>query len=82
MRKKPESEKADKAYLTRMYCPALKSGLRTWQIPCCDEVHFYGNENGSAEAGEYRNGNIISIDGNAPDWIAGSISFLENESYE
>lgn len=47
-------------------------------LPYCDEVHFYDNENGFTEVGEYRNGNIIVPDGYVPDWIAGLKRFTEN----
>lgn len=51
-------------------------------LPYCDEVHFYDNENGFAEVGEYRGGNIILIGEYAPDWIVGLKSFLESKNYE
>lgn len=28
-------------------------------LPYCDEVHFYDNENGFIDAGEYKNGEIV-----------------------
>ncbi len=38
-------------------------------LPYCDEAHFYDNENGFAEVGEYRNGSIIIGGDYVPDWI-------------
>lgn len=38
-------------------------------LPYCDEVHFYDNENGFADIGEYRNGNVIITGESAPEWI-------------
>lgn len=37
-------------------------------LPYCDEVHFYDNQNGFLEVGEYRNGSIIPYH-NAPKWL-------------
>lgn len=51
-------------------------------LPYCDEVHFYDNENGFSEVGEYRNGNIILLGEYAPGWIVGLKSFLESKNYE
>ncbi len=47
-------------------------------LPYCDEAHFYDNENGFTEVGEYRNGNITVQDGYVPDWIAELKRFTEN----
>lgn len=38
-------------------------------LPYCDEVRLYDNENGFAEVGEYRNGEIMPSGGYVPEWI-------------
>ncbi len=38
-------------------------------LPFCDEVHFYDNENGFVDIGEYRNGNVVINGEYAPEWI-------------
>lgn len=38
-------------------------------LPYCDEVHFYDNENGFVDVGEYRNGNIIFGSSYVPEWL-------------
>lgn len=38
-------------------------------LPYCDEVHFYDNENGFVDVGEYRNGNIIFSREYVPEWL-------------
>lgn len=38
-------------------------------IPYCNEVHFYDNENGFAEAAEYRNGSLTITSENIPQWL-------------
>lgn len=48
-------------------------------LPYCDEVHFYDNENGFAEAGEYRNGSILLHGGYVPRWIS-ELKNLLNET--
>lgn len=48
-------------------------------LPYCDEVHFYDNENGFAEVGEYRNGSVILSGEYVPDWIGGFRKFMENK---
>lgn len=48
-------------------------------LPYCDEVHFYDNENGFAEVGEYRNGRVILFGDNVPEWISGFKKFMERE---
>lgn len=48
-------------------------------LPYCDEVHFYDNENGFAEVGEYRNGRVLLIGEYVPDWIRSFKIIMENE---
>lgn len=48
-------------------------------LPYCDEVHFYDNENGFAEVGEYRNGSVILFGEYVPEWISGFKKFMESE---
>ncbi|MBQ7784428.1 MAG: hypothetical protein IJ368_10705 [Oscillospiraceae bacterium] len=38
-------------------------------LPYCNEVHFYDNENGFADVGEYRNGNVIASGDYQPHWL-------------
>lgn len=38
-------------------------------LPYCDEVHFYDNENGFVDIGEYRNGRLIYNNDNIPEWL-------------
>lgn len=38
-------------------------------LPYCDEVHFYDNENGFVDVGEYQNGRIISGGEYIPQWL-------------
>ncbi len=38
-------------------------------LPYCDEVHFYDNENGFVDIGEYRNGRLIYSGDNIPEWL-------------
>ncbi|MDR0490489.1 MAG: hypothetical protein LBH28_04510 [Oscillospiraceae bacterium] len=38
-------------------------------LPYCDEVHFYDNENGFNEVGEYKNGEIIAKGDYRPAWL-------------
>ena len=38
-------------------------------IPYCDEVRFFDNENGFAEVGEYKNGELIPKGNYKPLWI-------------
>lgn len=45
-------------------------------LPYCDEVHFYDNENGFADIGEYRNGEIIIGGEYVPEWIVGFKEYL------
>ncbi len=48
-------------------------------LPYCDEVHFYDNENGFAEVGEYRNGGVILLGEYVPEWISGLKIIMEND---
>lgn len=48
-------------------------------LPYCDEVHFYDNENGFAEVGEYRNGSVILSGGYVPEWISSFRKIMEND---
>lgn len=45
----------------------------------CDEVHFYDNENGFAEVGEYRNGSVLLSGEYVPDWISSLKQIMENK---
>ena len=47
-------------------------------LPYCDEVHFYDNENGFVDVGEYRNGNIIFGGDYIPDWLKLLKAYLAN----
>lgn len=38
-------------------------------LPYCSEVHFYDNENGFEEVGEYRNGTLSVTAENPPKWL-------------
>lgn len=38
-------------------------------LPYCSEVHFYDNENGFEEVGEYRNGALSVTAENPPKWL-------------
>jgi predicted ABC-type ATPase len=38
-------------------------------LPYCDEAHFYDNDNGFVEVGEYRNGEIICKGDLKPEWF-------------
>lgn len=38
-------------------------------LPYCNEAHFYDNENGFEEVGEYRSGDIIFTGENTPLWL-------------
>lgn len=38
-------------------------------LPYCDEVHFYDNDNGFKEVGEFKNGQINIVNGNTAKWI-------------
>ncbi len=38
-------------------------------LPYCNEVHFYDNENGFVDVGEYKNGNIIFSGDYVPEWL-------------
>lgn len=46
-------------------------------LPFCDEVHFYDNENGFVDIGEYRNGSVITIGEYIPEWLIGFKKYLE-----
>lgn len=50
----------------RRYAHRIDDLLRV--IPYCDEIHFYDNENGFTEVGEYRNGKICDVDEYQPQW--------------
>ena len=39
-------------------------------LPYCDEAHFFDNDNGFVEVGEYRNGEIICMGDYKPKWFA------------
>ncbi|MDE6599984.1 MAG: hypothetical protein K2K34_07920 [Oscillospiraceae bacterium] len=47
-------------------------------LPYCDEVHFYDNENGFIEVGEYRHGSVILSGEYVPDWISRFKQIMEN----
>lgn len=38
-------------------------------LPYCNEAHFYDNENGFEEVGEYRNGDILFTSEAPPTWL-------------
>lgn len=38
-------------------------------FPYCNEAHFYDNENGFEEVGEYRSGDILFTSENPPQWL-------------
>lgn len=46
-------------------------------LPFCDEVHFYDNENGFVDIGEYRNGSVIAMGEYIPEWLTGFMKYLE-----
>lgn len=47
-------------------------------LPYCDEVHFYDNENGFVDVGEYRNGNIVFSGEYVPEWLKLLKEYLTN----
>lgn len=46
-------------------------------LPYCDEAHFYDNENGFAEVGEYRGGEIVLLGEHIPEWIRSLKNFMD-----
>ena len=38
-------------------------------LPYCDEAHFFDNENGFVEVGEYRNGEVVCKGDYKPQWF-------------
>lgn len=46
-------------------------------LPYCDEVHFYDNENGFVDVGEYRNGRIIPEGEYVPEWLEQFSEYLK-----
>lgn len=46
-------------------------------LPYCDEVHFYDNENGFADVGEYRCGEVITAGEYIPEWLIGFKKYME-----
>ncbi|MGN1133612.1 MAG: hypothetical protein ACI4RN_04055 [Oscillospiraceae bacterium] len=38
-------------------------------LPYCNEVHFFDNENGFVEKGEYKNGELVLKSGRLPKWL-------------
>lgn len=48
-------------------------------LPYCNEVHFYDNENGFVEIGEYKNGTIISKTDVRPIWFQELIILFNTE---
>ncbi|MGN0553344.1 MAG: hypothetical protein ACI4I1_08165 [Oscillospiraceae bacterium] len=38
-------------------------------LPYCNEVHFFDNENGFVEKAEYKNGMLIFLSENVPEWL-------------
>ena len=46
----------------------------------CDEAHFFDNENGFTEVGEYRNGEIICKGDYRPGWLSELIIFYKREA--
>jgi len=45
-------------------------------------VHFYDNENGFADIGEYRNGEIIIGSEYVPEWMTGFRKYLRVKQYK
>lgn len=50
-------------------------------IPYCDEAHFYDNENGFAEVGEYRCGEIVLMGDYLPEWIRSLKNFTNSDKF-
>lgn len=38
-------------------------------LPCCDEVHFFDNENGFVFVGEYLKGKVVTSGNYIPQWV-------------
>lgn len=48
-------------------------------LPYCNESHFYDNENGFAEVGEYRCGKLLSIGDYRPHWFTELNDYLADK---
>ncbi len=48
-------------------------------LPYCNEVHFYDNENGFVEVGEYKNGEILNSGFFCPEWLSDLYDYLKTE---
>lgn len=46
-------------------------------LPYCDEAKFYDNENGFVAVAEYRNGEILQIGSQSPEWLMQLKDYLE-----
>ncbi|MCI7767133.1 MAG: zeta toxin family protein [Oscillospiraceae bacterium] len=51
-------------------------------LPYCREVHFYDNENGFEEVGEYRNGTLTVTAEAPPKWLCGIKENIKNQKYK
>ena len=51
----------------RRYCKRFDDLIKI--LPYCDEVRFFDNENGFAEVGEYKNGDVMPKGDYRPTWI-------------
>ncbi len=48
-------------------------------LPYCNEAEFYDNDNGFVKVGEYRNGELILVGENHPDWILELKKYLAHQ---
>ncbi|MDR0294121.1 MAG: hypothetical protein LBH95_08225 [Oscillospiraceae bacterium] len=51
-------------------------------LPYCNEVHFYDNENGFVEVGEYKNGEIITKGDYRPIWFKDLIKDINSRIFK
>ncbi len=49
-------------------------------LPYCDQAEFYDNDNGFVLVAEYRNGELMPIDGRCPQWLLDLQEHLAEES--
>lgn len=45
-------------------------------LPYCDEGHFFDNDNGFAEAAEYKNGELVLMGAEQPRWVLELADYL------
>ena len=45
-------------------------------LPYCDEGHFFDNDNGFAEAAEYKNGELVLMGAEHPRWVLELADYL------